>query len=41
MRLLKPRMVDVSPKVVEKLPREECDLERNKYARMIPVGKTD
>jgi len=35
LRPLKPRIVDVSPEVVEKLLREEYGLEKNRYAEMI------
>ncbi|MEL9908032.1 MAG: AbrB/MazE/SpoVT family DNA-binding domain-containing protein [Desulfurococcus sp.] len=35
MRALKPRIVDVDPEIAERLLREEYDLERGRYARMI------
>ena len=40
LRPLKPKIVDVSPEVVEKLLREEYYLEENRYAGMIPSEET-
>lgn len=40
MRALKPRVVDVDPEIVERLLREEYDLERSRYMRMISYGET-
>jgi len=39
MRVLKPRVVDVDPDLVEKLLREEYDLERKRYERMLRGGE--
>ena len=35
MRALKPEVVDVDPKLVEKILREEYELEKKRYMRMI------
>ena len=39
MRVLKPRVVDVDPGLVEKLLREEYELERRKHERILHGGK--
>jgi antitoxin MazE len=40
MRALKPKVVDVDPKIVEEILREEYELEKNKYTRMISGEET-
>lgn len=40
MRALKPRVVDVDQEVLEKLLREEYDMERSRYTRMVLGGET-
>ena len=35
MRALKPRIVDVDPEMIERFLREEYDLERDRYTRMV------
>ena len=37
LRALKPRVVDVDPGIVEELLREEYELERDRYTRMVSV----
>ena len=39
MRALKPRVVDVDPELVERFLREEYDLERDRYTRLVRSGK--
>ena len=39
VRALRPKVVDADPEVVEKLLREEFDLERGRYARMVRSGE--
>ena len=39
MRVLKPRVVDIDPGLVEKLLREEYELERRKHERIFYGGK--
>ncbi len=36
LRALKPKVVDVDPKIIDKILREERDLEKRRYARMVP-----
>lgn len=38
IRVLKPKVVDVDPSVVENLLREEYELERRKYGRLLHSG---
>lgn len=40
LRALKPRVVDVDPKLVEELLREEYSLERSRYGRIVSGGET-
>ena len=40
LRALKPRVVDVDPEVVARALREEHDLERTRFSRMISGGET-
>lgn len=40
MKALKPKAVDVDPKLVEELLREEYILEENKYREMMSSGET-
>lgn len=40
LRALRPRVVDVDPEAVEELLREEFDLERRRYWRMVSGGET-
>ena len=40
LRALKPKVVDIDPEVVEKILREEYDLEKNRYSKMISNEKT-
>lgn len=35
LRALKPKVVDVDPEILEKLLREEYNVERSRYTRMI------
>lgn len=35
LRALKPKVVDVDPELVKELLREEYDLERSRYGRMV------
>ena len=39
IRVLKPKVVDVDPDLVEKLLREEYELERRKHERILHGGK--
>ena len=39
LRPLKPRVVDVDPRLVEKLLREEYELEKQRYRRMVSGEK--
>ena len=39
MRALKPRVVDVDPRVVEEILREERYSEEGRYRRMLPHGE--
>jgi len=40
MRVLKPRVVDVDPGVVEEVLREEYELEKGRYARIVGRRET-
>ena len=40
LRALKPRIVDVDPGIVEEFLREEYELEKKRYTRMISSGET-
>lgn len=40
LRALKPMVVDVDPEVVEKILREEYDLEKARFSRMVSSGET-
>lgn len=40
LRALKPRVVDVDPKLVEELLREEYGLEKSRFEKMISNGET-
>ena len=39
LRALKPRSVDVDPKIVEKILREKNSLERGRYTRVVSDGE--
>jgi antitoxin MazE len=39
LRALKPKVVDIDPRIVEEILQEEYSLERNRYARMISSGE--
>jgi AbrB family looped-hinge helix DNA binding protein len=41
LRALKPKMVDVDPKLVEKLLREEDKFEEQRFRRMLQSGENN